>query len=598
VFSNGRLFRRFVMIRPKGINRIRCEGSEDMSEVQLGVKSERRHDLDALRAFAMLLGIALHAAIPYAPGFPWAIQDSQTNEVFTLLFMIIHGFRMPLFFLISGYFTMMMWRQRGLGALVRQRALRILLPCLLGLVTIVPLSHWLGRLAAGPAAGAAANAAGPAGGKSGEVQTASVAGAVRAGDMSQLRLLLVDAAAANQPDAQFQVRPLAWAAMHGNAEAVQLLLEAGAEIDGGNADGSTALHGAAFTGYPAIVRLLLQRKADPLKANLAGDPPAKSALADAATTGFIWGLLKLPPRDPQETIAGREECLSLLPPVPDSGPVAQPGLLDQVRGVYLNFLTSPRWNIRVLSTDAAMPFHLILTPVFDHLWFLWFLCWMVAGFAVLAPLGQWLGGCCAAAVGLSARLTVGWLQVVWLLPTVLTMCLMGLFGPAFGPDTSLGIVPQPHVLLYYAIFFAFGCLYFAAADSAGQLGRWWWLTLPLSLLVLLPLSFSPVQTRLESALIQSAFAWWMSFGCLGFFRRFLGGGSGWIRWLSDSSYWLYLMHLPLLFAIQAPLRPWSISPFLKFGLSCAVCTGLLLLSYQYLVRYSWVGTLLNGRRTR
>ncbi|MFN5587695.1 MAG: hypothetical protein ACK5DR_20520, partial [Planctomyces sp.] len=75
------------------------------------------------------------------------------------------------------------WRQRGLGALVRQRALRILLPCLLGLVTIVPLSHWLGRLAAGPAAGAAANAAGPAGGKSGEVQTASVAGAVRADDM-------------------------------------------------------------------------------------------------------------------------------------------------------------------------------------------------------------------------------------------------------------------------------------------------------------------------------------------------------------------------------------------------------------------------------
>jgi len=569
-----------------------------MTEVQLGVQPPRRHDLDALRAFAMLLGIALHGAIPYAPGFPWAIQDSQTSEAFLLLFMIIHGFRMPLFFLISGYFTMMMWRQRGLSALLRQRALRILLPCLLGLVTILPLSHWLGRLAAGPGAGSVAGAAGQAAGKSGMVQTASVAAAVRAGDLSQLKSLLVDATAANQPDVQFQVRPLSWAAMHGNLQAVQLLLDAGAEIDGGNADGSTALHGAAFTGHPEIVRLLLERQADPLKANLAGDPPAKSALADAAVTGFIQGLLRLPPRDPQETMTGRQECLKLLPPLPDADQVSESGLLDQWRGSYREFLTSPRWNLSAVSAENPQPFHLLLTPVFDHLWFLWFLCWIVAGFALLAPLAKRLSGCCAAAGRLSGLLTVGWLQCVWLLPTVLTMCFMGLFGPAFGPDTSVGIVPQPHVLLYYTIFFTFGCLYFAAADGAAHLGRWWWLTLSLSLLVLLPLSFLPDQSRLLSALIQSAFAWWMSFGCLGFFRRFLMSGSRWIRWLSDSSYWLYLMHLPLLFAIQAPLRSWNMSPFLKFGLSCAVCTGLLLLSYQWLVRYTWLGALLNGRRKR
>lgn len=571
-----------------------------MTEAQVVVRPDRRHDLDALRAFAMLLGIALHGAIPYAPGFPWVVQDSQTSEVFSLLFMSIHGFRMPLFFLISGYFTMMMWRQRGLLALVRQRALRILLPCLLGLVTILPLTHWLGGLAAGPGAAAAAGATtgGPTSGKAGLAQTATVSGAVRSGDLTQLRSLLVDAAAANQPDAEFQVRPLSWAAMHGNSQAAKLLLEAGAEIDGVNTDGSTALHGAAFTGHPEIVRLLLEWKADPLKANLAGDPPARAALADAGATGFIWGLLKLPPRDPQETIAGREQCLTLLPPLPAAAPAAEPGVLEQWRGAYQAFLLSPRWNLSAVSAENPMPFHLILTPVFDHLWFLWFLCWMVAGFVLLAPLVQWLGGCCAVAGRLPALLTVGWLQIVWLLPTVLTMCFMGLFGPAFGPDTSLGIVPQPHVLLYYGIFFSFGCVYFAAADSAGRLGRWWWLTLSLSLLVLLPLSFSPGQTRLVSVLIQSAFAWWMSFGCLGFFRRFLAGGGSGIRWLSDSSYWLYLMHVPLLFALQAPLRSWNMSPFVKFGLSCAVCTGLLLLSYQWLVRYSWLGALLNGRRTR
>ena len=573
-----------------------------MADVQAGRTSERRHDLDALRAFAMLLGIALHGAIPYAPGFPWTIQDSRTSEVFLLLFMIIHGFRMPLFFLISGYFTMMMWRQRGLGALLRQRALRILVPCLLGLVTILPLSHWLGRIATASGDGAnqaaPANAAAQSGNKSAAVPAATVAAAVRAGDLLLLQSLLTDAAAANQPDTQFQVRPLSWAAMHGNREAAELLLAAGAEIDGTNADGSTALHGAVFTGRPELVRMLLEHKADPEKRNLAGDPPAAAALADAAGTGFIWGLLQLPPREPQDTIAGRAECLKLLPAMPPAGAQLRPELLERLRAGYISFLTSPRWNLTAPSVDNPLPFQLILTPVFDHLWFLWFLCWMVAGFAVLAPLAARCSGCCRLAGRMPRMLTLGWLQSAWLLPTAATMCFMGLFGPAFGPDTSLGILPQPHVLLYYGIFFTFGCLYFAAEDGAGRLGRWWWLTLPVSLLILLPLCFLPGQSRMTLALIQSAFAWWMSFGCLGFFRRYLMAGSSRIRWLSDSSYWLYLMHLPLLLAIQAPLRPWNLSPFLKFGLSCVLCTALLLLSYEWLVRYTPLGTLLNGRRTR
>ena len=38
----------------------------------------RRHDLDALRAFAMFLGIVLHAGLSFAPGI-WMVQDSQQN---------------------------------------------------------------------------------------------------------------------------------------------------------------------------------------------------------------------------------------------------------------------------------------------------------------------------------------------------------------------------------------------------------------------------------------------------------------------------------------------------------------------------------------
>ena len=99
--------------------------------------TKRRHDLDALRAIAMLLGIVLHAAISFAP-IPWAVSDSQQSESYGVLFACIHGFRMPLFFLLSGFFTAMLWRRRGLGGLIRQRLKRIALPLFIGLFTIIP----------------------------------------------------------------------------------------------------------------------------------------------------------------------------------------------------------------------------------------------------------------------------------------------------------------------------------------------------------------------------------------------------------------------------------------------------------------------------
>lgn len=89
----------------------------------------RRHDLDALRAFAMLLGIGLHAALSYFEMPIWPVQDSMKNELFGLFYLAVHGFRMPLFFLVSGFFTAMLWRKRGLNSLIKHRAKRILRRC-------------------------------------------------------------------------------------------------------------------------------------------------------------------------------------------------------------------------------------------------------------------------------------------------------------------------------------------------------------------------------------------------------------------------------------------------------------------------------------
>jgi peptidoglycan/LPS O-acetylase OafA/YrhL len=61
--------------------------------------------LDAVRAVAMLFGVALHALIPYmeqpVPHLLWPVREPG-GLAFDAVYWWIHGFRVQLFFLISG----------------------------------------------------------------------------------------------------------------------------------------------------------------------------------------------------------------------------------------------------------------------------------------------------------------------------------------------------------------------------------------------------------------------------------------------------------------------------------------------------------------
>ena len=92
----------------------------------------RYHGLDGLRAFAMLLGIVLHATLPYFSRmvgieYMWPADDDQSLAMF-LLFDFIHLWRMPVFFLLAGFFAHLMLERRSTAAFVSDRLLRIAAP--------------------------------------------------------------------------------------------------------------------------------------------------------------------------------------------------------------------------------------------------------------------------------------------------------------------------------------------------------------------------------------------------------------------------------------------------------------------------------------
>lgn len=351
----------------------------------------RFHDLDALRAFAMLLGIVLHACLFLMPVDTWPIQDRWAdtldleNNPYAILFGVIHGFRMPVFYLISGFFTAMLWQSRGLGGLVRHRLHRIGLPLLAGTLTIIPATNAF----------------------------------------------------------FFPVTPLTW----------------------------------MFS------------------------------------------------------------CLSSL----------------------------------------------------AHLWFLWYLVLMAAVFIACARLG------------LRFRHPAWWLLVP---ASILPQYLMR--EGMIGADGSHGPIPIPHVFGYYLCFYLFGAFFYRKRI---EVRRWWSASLVPAILVFMPAGYLLLDPELlgmapsnavrgTAAATGVVYTWLACFGWLGLFRWIASKHRHWVRYVSDASYWMYLCHLPLVLVGQALAVSWPVSVHLKFALICVAVTGILLATYHFGVRYTFVGSVLNGHRAR
>jgi peptidoglycan/LPS O-acetylase OafA/YrhL len=96
-----------------------------------------------------------------------------------------------------------------------------------------------------------------------------------------------------------------------------------------------------------------------------------------------------------------------------------------------------------------------------------------------------------------------------------------------------------------------------------------------------------------------AFAVWAwTIAIIGFGVRFLSGESPARRYLADASYWIYIVHIPIVIALQAAFAPIAWPWFAKFPLLLAIAFAIMLASYQWFVRYSFIGAILNGKREK
>jgi len=397
----------------------------------------RHHPMDALRAFALLLGVFFHAAESFCPErWSWAIVDVRAHWIASFFQHVVHAFRMPLFFVMAGFFAHMLIEQRGVHRFVTQRLQRVVLPLALGWLLIVPLGVGL------------------------------------------------------------------WIA--------------GSQMSG------------QFPALAAYLRIDSPQEAGSLRATWEFYRSG-AALREGFTLGHLW-------------------------------------FLNQLIHLYLIFLALR--GAGGLLQARGLPISRVLDAA---------LAWALRSGALLPLLGA-----------------------------LVTLPILGMGGHVSAPNDSL--LPPLEVTCTYAVSFGLGWLLHRQPVLLPQVGTAWvgllsgGLALSVvtqwgGLLTWLGVSGEvPAWLGLVRSFVHGLTMWCFVLGFIGLFQRFAGSGTPTWRYLADASYWIYLVHLPLVVLLQLLVWDIDVHGGLKYIGIMAISLPILILSYHYLVRASMIGALLNGRR--
>lgn len=257
----------------------------------------------------------------------------------------------------------------------------------------------------------------------------------------------------------------------------------------------------------------------------------------------------------------------------------------------------PLANLLVIGAAALWPRkgelppkrELDLANVFSlnprHLWFIAYLL-MIS----LVAIGIWLAIQRAPRLGVAInrgfrRLMRSWWAVP-VLAAISAAILITKTGWVAGGSASNSLVPAPTLFAYFSFFFIFGWLLSGQSDLIEQLKRGAWLRLVGGALIAVPafLLFydngdftgnvgTPGvlaeidELRIYGLLTVGSVCWLTLFGIWGVLARYVRQESRVLRYLSDASFWIYLIHIPFLVALQSSLSTTDLAVPVRWGLT-------------------------------
>jgi len=104
---------------------------------------QRHYGLDWLRIGAFGILIFYHIGMFFVP-WSWHVKTAHPIEGVAILMLASHAWRLALLFVVSGYASRaLLSRTDGIGAFLRSRSARLLIPLIFGMIVVIPVQPWI-----------------------------------------------------------------------------------------------------------------------------------------------------------------------------------------------------------------------------------------------------------------------------------------------------------------------------------------------------------------------------------------------------------------------------------------------------------------------
>lgn len=230
-----------------------------------------------------------------------------------------------------------------------------------------------------------------------------------------------------------------------------------------------------------------------------------------------------------------------------------------------------------------------------HLWFLYYLCLCTLFTLLLVRMIAPLQGVKRAVLQVFSKVVSQ--SGMRIGASTLLIFILLLMIWELSPPVPLSLIPDVTSLTFYLFFYLVGWLLYKKKELLPRLVQ------NAGLYTLLAVAVYSVEFIFYDEIddiikgIMSAFvmALFLS-GIPGLFIKYYNNASKKMRYVSDSSYWVYLIHLPLTIIIPAFLINWEVSGIIKFLINLSLTSLICFVSYHFLVRKTFIGLFLNGKK--
>lgn len=163
--------------------------------------------------------------------------------------------------------------------------------------------------------------------------------------------------------------------------------------------------------------------------------------------------------------------------------------------------------------------------------------------------------------------------------------------------TSNSWIPKIPTFIYYFFFFNVGWILFKSKHLLDTFKRLDWASFGMGVVVLSLCFINRETLSYEVQLIANSFIVCLFvFGITGLFIRYGSDHSARMRYISDASYWVYLIHLPVVVFIPALISNWVLPSTVKVLIVITATSFICFGTYHLFVRTTFIGKFLNGRK--